>query len=322
MSGSFSSGAPQAIGSSPLASPSSSVGLSSSPQVDFANDFKNSVDSVNSIISTAIQNDVGKAQVNKMVSEYKHNLALAAAQDIQNKVDMMTYVDNSGQKIPNPDFVQGDDSGQPYLTVKQAREMKLSQFSDDNVEWLNKQIVKSDYDTAEVMQRINQLDKINPTLAAIYRQTFNNLSATYDQLNALTSWYNEQTTDIRDTRPYRISQMLADTHNKDALTNLYFSNKREIDTLLNNGYFDQMTHLLMNNNRLSNVQGSQAIFYFNRAKSFLKSDVGSAMDYFKKGYDCLGPLISDGIKLMGNFRGTPQSTTYQTGPRYQYFNNY
>lgn len=323
MSGSASSGAPQASGSSALASPSASVGSFNAPSVDFAKDFSLGVDAVNHILSTAVQNDVGRNQIHKMASEYTKNMAESAAIAIQNAADSITYVDNAGNKIPNPDYVEGDDNGQPYLTVKQAREMKMTQEFDENVEFIVKKIVNLDFQSADLAQKIKYFQEVSPDLAQTIKQTLKNLEDTNKQIRSMTSWYDEQTTDIRSTRGARIGALVADANSKNAQAEVYRANKEVIDQLLTSGYYVQLTHLLMNQNRLTNVKGSEAIFYFNRAKKYLSSDVGSALDYFKKGYDCISDVVDDGIQIYKTAKGGPSMDTYETGPRYtNVYNNY
>lgn len=281
-----------------------SVGLGSF-KVDLANDFINGINSMNEISRTAIQNKLTNSQVKKNLEEAYESKCRQAALEIENSLDELPYIDNEGNYLPNPNghaFLRNadgeiDDSGQPYLSVRQAREMKLTQAQDELVESIVKDIVKKDSDIAEVLQRVEQNDKMNPLLRNELLSILENLRATKEQIQSISSWYDEQTTDIRETRSARLAVMAADAASKNALSDFYKANKQQLDFYLNHGKYYQDIKKLQNDNRLTNIQATQAKFYFNKAKSFINSDPGSAMYYFKLASECIAPAIQAGASL-------------------------
>lgn len=282
----------------------SSVGLGS-VKVDLANDFISGFNSMNEIAKTAIQNRLSSSQVKKNLEEAYESKCRQAALEIQNSLDDLPYIDYEGNYLPNPNGhaykrnADGtlDDSGQPYLSVKQAREMKLAQAQDEIVDSVIHDIVKKDYDIAELMQRIQQNDKINPLLRDTILQTLENLKATKDQIDSISAWYDEQTKDIQVTRPSRIAVMAADAADKNAMADFYKANKQQLDYYLKHGKYEQDIRMLMNNNKLTNVQSTQASYYFNKAKDFIDSDPGKCMYYLKMASDCIAPAISSATSI-------------------------
>lgn len=280
----------------------SSVGLGS-VKVDLANDFINGFNAMNNIAKSAIENKLSNSQVKKNLEEAYESKCRQAALEIENSLDNIPYIDNEGNYLPNPNghaFLRNedgelDDSGQPYLSVTQARAMKLTQATDEFVESIVKDIVKKDCDIAEIQQRVMQNDKMNPLLRTQLLQVIDNLKATKDQIESISEWYDEQTTDIRDTRSARLAVMAADAANKNAMAEFYKANKQQLDYYLTHGKYYQDIKKLQNDNRLTNVQSTQAIFYFNKAKAFINSDPGKAMYYFKMASECLIPAIQTGI---------------------------
>ena len=278
---------------------SSSVGLGS-VKVDLANDFINGANSMNAIAKTAIENKLSASQVKKNLEEAYESKCRQAALEIENSLDELPYIDNAGNYLPNPNghaYLRNpdgslDDSGQPYLSVKQAREMKLAQAQDELVDSIVNDIVKKNYDIAEAIQRIEQNDKMNPLLRQQILEILENLKATKDQINSISNWYDEQTRDIQLTRSSRLAVMAADAADKNAQADFYKANKQQLDYYLKHGKYLQDIKLLQNNNLLTNVQATQAKFYFNKAKTFINSDPGTAMYYFKMASECIAPAIN------------------------------
>ena len=304
MSSSPNASAPS-ISSAGLASVgASSVGLGS-VKVDLANDFVNGFNSMNSIAKTAMENELSSSQVKKNLEEAYESKCRQAALEIENSLDELPYIDNAGNYLPNPNghaYLRNpdgslDDSGQPYLSVKQAREMKLAQAQDEFVDSIVTDIVKKNYDIAELMQRIQQNDKMNPLLRQQMLGILENLKATKDQINSISSWYDEQTRDIQLTRSSRLAVMAADAADKNAQADFYKANKQQLDYYLKHGKYLQDIKQLENNNLLTNVQATQAKFYFNKAKAFINSDPGTAMYYFKMASDCIAPAIGSAASL-------------------------
>lgn len=304
MSSSPNASAPS-VGSAGLATLGpSSVGLGS-VKSDLAADFINGFNSMNEIAKTAIQNKLSSSQVKKNLEEAYESKCRQAALEIENSLDELPYIDNSGNYLPNPNghaFLRNadgelDDSGQPYLSVKQAREMKLAQAQDEFVDSIVTDIVKKNYDIAEIMQRVEQNDKMNPLLRTQLLEIIDNLRATKEQIDSISSWYDEQTTDIRETRPSRIAVMAADAANKNAMSDFYKANKQQLDYYLKHGKYLQDIKKLQNDNRLTNIQATQAKFYFNKAKSFINSDPGKAMYYFKLAGECIAPAVGSAASL-------------------------
>lgn len=285
-----------------------SVGLGS-VKVDLANDFVSGFNSMNEIARTAIQNRLSSSQVKKNLEEAYESKCRQAALEIENSLDDLPYIDNAGNYLPNPNghaYKRNpdgslDDSGQPYLSVKQAREMKLAQAQDEFVESIVTDIVEKNYDIAELMQRIEQNDKMNPLLRQEMLQILENLKSTKDQIDSISNWYDEQTRDIQLTRNSRLAVMAADAADKNAQADFYKANKKQLDYYLKHGKYLQDIKILENNNLLTNVQATQAKFYFNKAKSFLNSDPGSAMYYFKMASECIAPAINSASSLGSAF---------------------
>lgn len=281
----------------------SSVGLGS-VKVDLANDFINGFNSMNEIAKTAMQNKLSSSQVRKNLEEAYESKCRQAALEIENSLDELPYIDNEGNYLPNPNGhayrrnPDGtlDDSGQPYLSVKQAREMKLTQATDEMVESIVKDIVKKDSDIAEIQQRIMQNDKMNPLLRQQILEILDNLKATKDQINSISNWYDEQTRDIQLTRSSRLAVMAADAADKNAMADFYKANKQQLDYYLKNGKYYQDIKQLQNDNLLTNIQATQAKFYFNKAKDFINSDPGKAMYYFKMASECIAPAVGSVAK--------------------------
>ena len=282
----------------------SSVGLGSVKQ-DLAADFANGFNSMNEIAKTAIQNKLSSSQVKKNLEEAYESKCRQAALEIENSLDALPYIDNQGNYLPNPNghaYKRNpdgslDDTGQPYLSVKQAREMKLAQAQDEFVDSVVHDIVKKDYDIAEVGQRIRQNDDMNPLLRTQLLSIIENLQATKEQIDSISSWYDEQTKDIQETRPARLAVLAADAADKNAMADFYKANKQQLDYYLTHGKYYQDIKKLQNDNRLTNIQASQAKFYFNKAKEFINSDPGKAMYYFKQASDCIAPAISSAASL-------------------------
>lgn len=287
----------------------SSVGLGS-VKVDLANDFVNGFSSMNAIAKTAMDNKLSSSQVKKNLEEAYESKCRQAALEIENSLDELPYIDNTGNYLPNPNghaYLRNsdgslDDSGQPYLSVKQAREMKLAQAQDEMVESIVNDIVKKNYDVSESIQRIEQNDKMNPLLQKQTLEILENLKATKDQINSISNWYDEQTRDIQLTRSSRLAVMAADAADKTAQADFYKANKQQLDYYLKNGKYYQDIKLLQNNNLLTNVKATQAKFYFNKAKDFINSDPGKAMYYFKMGADCIAPAINSAASLGLSFK--------------------
>ena len=286
----------------------SSVGLGS-VKVDLASDFINGFNSMNAIAKTAIENKLSSSQVKKNLEEAYESKCRQAALEIENSLDELPYIDNAGNYLPNPNghaYKRNpdgtlDDSGQPYLSVKQAREMKLAQAQDETVDSIVHDIVKKDYDIAESIQRIEQNDTMNPLLRQQILGILENLKATKEQINSISSWYDEQTRDIQLTRSSRLAVMAADANDKNAQADFYKANKQQLDYYLKHGKYLQDIKMLQNNNLLTNVQATQAKFYFNKAKTFINSNPGSAMYYFKMGSECLAPAINSVSSLGSAF---------------------
>lgn len=286
-----------------------SVGLGS-VKVDLANDFINGFNSMNEIARTAIQNKLSSSQVKKNLEEAYESKCRQAALEIENSLDEIPYIDNEGNYLPNPNghaYLRNedgelDDSGQPYLSVTQARAMKLTQATDEFVESIVKDIVKKDSDIAEIQQRIMQNDKMNPLLRTQLLSIIDNLKATKDQIDSISDWYDEQTTDIRETRSARLAVMAADAADKNAMADFYKANKQQLDYYLLHGKYYQDIKQLQNQNRLTNIQATQAKFYFNKAKSFINSDPGKAMYYFKMASECIVPAIQAGASAIPLFK--------------------
>lgn len=282
----------------------SSVGLGA-VKSDLSNDFINGFNAMNEIAKTAIQNKLSSSQVKKNLEEAYESKCRQAALEIENSLDELPYIDNEGNYLPNPNghaFLRNadgelDDSGQPYLSVKQAREMKLAQAQDEFVESIVTDIVKKNYAIAEIMQRVEQNDKINPLLRTQLLEIIDNLRATKEQIDSISSWYDEQTTDIRETRTARLAVMAADAADKNAMADFYKANKQQLDYYLTHGKYYQDIKKLQNDNRLTNIQASQAKYYFNKAKSFIDSDPGKAMYYFKMASDCIVPAVTAGASV-------------------------
>ena len=286
----------------------SSVGLGS-VKVDLANDFVQGFNSMNEIAKTAIQNKLSASQVKKNLEEAYESKCRQAALEIENSLDELPYIDNSGNYLPNPNghaYKRNpdgtlDDSGQPYLSVKQAREMKLAQAQDEIVDSIVTDIVKKNYDIAELMQRIEQNDTMNPLLRQQILGILDNLQATKKQIDSISNWYDEQTRDIQLTRNARLAVMAADAADKNAQADFYKANKQQLDYYLKHGKYLQDIKLLENNNLLTNVQATQAKFYFNKAKKFINSDPGTAMYYFKMASECIAPAINSVSSLGSAF---------------------
>ena len=287
----------------------SSVGLGS-VNGDLANDFVNGFNAMNEIARTAIQNNLTSSQVKKNLEEAYESKCRQAALEIENSLDELPYIDNAGNYLPNPNghaYKRNpdgtlDDSGQPYLSVKQAREMKLAQAQDELVDSIVTDIVKKNCDIAELTQRIRQNDEINPLLRQQILGILDNLQATKKQIDSISNWYDEQTRDIQLTRNSRLAVMAADANDKNAQADFYKANKQQLDYYLKHGKYLQDIKMLQNNNLLTNVQATQAKFYFNKAKSFINSDPGSAMYYFKLASECIAPAISSVSSLGLSFK--------------------
>lgn len=282
----------------------SSVGLGT-VKVDLANDFISGFNSMNEIAKTAIQNKLSSSQVKKNLEEAYESKCRQAALEIENSLDDLPYIDNEGNYLPNPNghaYLRNpdgslDDSGQPYLSVKQAREMKLTQATDEMVESIVKDIVKKDSDIAEIQQRIMNNDTMNPLLRKQILEVLENLKATKEQINSITNWYDEQTRDTQLTRSSRLAVMAADAADKNAMADFYKANKQQLDYYLKHGKYYQDIKMLENDNLLTNVQATQAKFYFKKAKDFINSDPGKAMYYFKMASDCIAPAVGSVAKV-------------------------